>query len=224
MEQYRNVTSYQQLLDLNCDFIEGRINWTPYHQQPFNTGPLKDELIKTNQIGFLTLGGQCSEDTPTSEKKLFLDGYFDPREIKKFIKYLKKFKKIEYFIELPNKEIKTNIRNWHLNENGVYYNSLARFKQGHTWKDNIILKLQDLSYITQNYWKSFDNIITILEKYAFVHIQHRSFHNHDNDLYQIVNGYKKSTSFGKRGKRFKKHLTLQQINKDIKYLLKNLKK
>jgi len=196
-EKFHSVRSFEDLLKLNVDFIEGKIKWTPYHQKEYTAGPLQPDLIKTNQLGFLTLGGQCAEDTPTEEKKLFLDGYLKPKLVRNFIKYLKRFPKIEYFIEFPNKQIKTNIRDWHnvynAKENqNVYFNSLARVKKSpsdNSWINTDILPFRDISYITFNFWKGFDNILNILKEYSFIHIQHRSFHNTNNDLYTIINGY-----------------------------------
>ena len=231
-DRYHSVRSFGELLKLNIEFIEGKINWTPYHQKPYNPGPLQQDLIKTNELGFLTLGGQCAEDTPTEEKKLFLDGYLKVPLVRNFIKYLKQFPKIEYFIELPNKEIKTNIRNWHnvynTKENQmVYFNSLARVKKSPSdqeWINTDILPFRDISYITFNFWKGFDNILNILKEYSFVHIQHRSFHNLNNDLYTIINGYfdqkgykpkktkkQKSNNFGK---------SLSELERDLKKLKK----
>ena len=201
MEQYKSVKSFDTLIKLNVDFINGVINWTPYHQKPIeNTGPMKESLIEVNQSGFLTLGGQCSEDTPTQEKKLFLDGYLHHDKVRNFIKYLKEYKKIEYFIEFPNKEIKTNIRNWknqyNIKENqNIYFNSLARVKKGDEWINTDILPFRDISYITLNFWKPFDNILNILKDYCFVHIQHRSFHNNANDLYPLIINYFKQSHF-----------------------------
>jgi hypothetical protein len=184
------------------------------------------------------LGGQCAEDIPTEEKKLFLDGYLKPDLIRNFIKYLKRFPKIEYFIELPNKEIKTNIRNWHnvynTKENQmVYFNSLARIKKlpsDKEWINTDILPFRDISYITLNFWKGFDNIIKILKEYPFVHIQHRSFHNTNNDLYIIINGYLTSDQKGykpKKSKNLKKKKSnnfgksLSELQRDLKLLSLN---
>lgn len=229
-ELYKSASNYEDLIKLNIDFIEGRINWTPYHQQPYIPGPLQDQLVKTNRLKFLTLGGQCAEDTPTEEKKLFLDGYLHPDLVRNFVKYLKRFPKIEYYIEfLSTKQIKTNIRNWHNHYNfqenqSVYFNSLSRVKQGNEWKNKDILPFRDLSYITLKYWNGFPNILKILQNYAFVHIQHRSFHNLKNDLYTIINGYlqsdqssykpkkKKENHFGKSLKKLK---SLKELYSDL---------
>jgi hypothetical protein len=233
---YHSIGSFDELLDANVDFIEGKIKWTPYHQKEYTPGPLKQDLIKTNKLGFLTLGGQCAEDTPTQEKKLFLDGYLKPDLIRNFIKYLKRFPKIEYFIELPNKEIKTNIRDWHneynVKENQtIYYNSLVRVKKSpsdQNWINTDILSFRDISYITLNYWKGFDNIINILKEYAFIHIQHRSFHNLNNDLYTIINGYLKSNKSSYKPKKNKNSFGKNKFNLKILLMdykvLMNLKK
>jgi len=253
---YHSIGSFDELLDTNVDFIEGKIKWTPYHQKEYTPGPLKQDLIKINKLGFLTLGGQCAEDTPTQEKKLFLDGYLKVSLIRNFIKYLKKFPKIEYFIELPDnldsknqnsKEIKTNIRDWHneynIKENqSVYFNSLVRVKKSPSdkeWINTDILPFRDISYITLNFWKGFDNIIKILKDYAFVHIQHRSFHNTNNDLYTIINGYlsdsknKLSDQKGYKPKKSKKEKknhfgkskhfgqSLSELKRDLKLLSLN---
>jgi len=234
--KFKEVRSFNELLKLNIDFINGIIKWTPYHQKELIAGPLKDQLIETNKLGFLTLGGQCAEDTPTQEKKLFLDGYLKPDLIRNFIKYLKQFPKIEYFIELPNKEIKTNIRDWHneynVKENqSIYYNSLARVKKSpsdQNWINTDILPFRDISYITLNYWKGFDNIINILKDYSFIHIQHRSFHNLNNDLYTIINGYLKSDKSSYKPKKNKNSFGKNKFNLKILLIdykvLMNLKK
>jgi len=244
MEEYKKVKSYSDLIKFNISFINAKINWTPYHQKRLeHVGELKDDLIETNRLGFLTLGGQCALDTPTEEKKLFLDGYLDPKLVRNFIKYLKKFKKIEYFIELPDKSIKTNIRNWHnvfnVRENQtVYYNSLSRTRNNTSeeWMNNDNIPFRDLTYITLNAWKGFDNILSILKNYSFVHIQHRSFHNKSNDLYTIINGYLKSdqksykpkkqkNSFGNNLAELKRDLNLvqQKSSFGLKFNKENIK-
>ena len=76
MEEWKSSRSYEDLLRLNIRYIEGKINWAPYHKKPINHGPLKDDLIKVNELGFLTLGGQCAMDTSVEEKKLFLEKIF----------------------------------------------------------------------------------------------------------------------------------------------------
>jgi hypothetical protein len=165
------------------------------------------------------------------EKKLFLDGYLHPSMVRNFIKYLKGFSKIEYFIEFPNKEIKTNIRNWHVNlkknnfKYNYYFNSLSRVKQNNTWINTDILPFRDISYITLNSWKSFDNILKVLKDYCFIHIQHRSFHNTKNDLYSIIldSPIKFSLQNGKKFKPEKKNkfgktysnYTLIELERDL---------
>jgi len=242
MEEYKKVKSYSDLVKLNVDFINDKINWTPYHQKPLeNVGELKEQLLETNRLGFLTLGGQCAMETPNEEKKLFLDGYLDPKLVRNFIKYLKKFKKIEYFIELPNKSIKTNIRNWHnvfnVRENQtVYFNILSRTRNNTSeeWTNNDNIPFRDLTYITLNAWKGFDNILSILKDFAFVHIQHRSFHNKSNDIYNVINGYLKSdqksykpkkqkNSFGNNLAELKRDLNLVQIQNSFGVKNKNIK-
>ena len=200
MELYEKVTSYEQLLDLNVKFINDDRNLLLFHQKPIeNTGPLKQTLIELNQKGFLTLGGQCAVDTPTFEKKLFLDGYLDPKLVRNFIKHLKGFKKIEFFIEFPNKQIKTNIRNWKVSgENqAFYFNSLARTRKSdqEEWTNTDVLPFKSISsYITSKFWKPYNNVISILKNYAFVHLQHHSFHDTNNDIYTIINDFLKGRS------------------------------
>jgi hypothetical protein len=231
MEHYKKVETYTDLIKLNVDFINAKINWTPYHQKPLeHLGNLKEDLIETNRLGFLTLGGQCALDTPTEEKKLFLDGYLDPKLVRNFIKYLKKFKKIEYFIELPDKSIKTNIRNWHnvfnVRENQtVYYNSLSRTRNNTSeeWMNNDNIPFRDLTYITLNAWKGFDNILSILKDYAFIHIQHRSFHNKSNDLYTIINGYLKSDQRSYKPKKSKDKKQKNNFGSNLTELKRDLK-
>jgi len=218
MELYEKVTSYDQLLDLNVKFINDEIKWTPYHQKPIeNTGPLKQTLIDINQKGFLTLGGQCAVDTPTFEKKLFLDGYLDPKLVRNFIKYLKGFKKIEFFIEFPNKQIKTNIRNWKVNSENqaFYFNSLARTRKSDQdeWTNTDVLPFKSISsYITSNFWKPYNNVISILKNYAFVHLQHHSFHDTNNDLYTIIDGFLKSSGNSQFGLK-RKYIILNKNKK-----------
>ena len=228
MEQYKSVSNYQDLINLNIDFIEGKINWTPYNQKPYEPGQLKEDLIETNRLGFLTLGGQSAVDTSIEEKKLFLDGYLKPDLVRNFIKYLKQFKKIEYYIEfLSTKEIKTNIRNWHnaynFKENqSLYYNSLARVKKDQEWQNTDTLPFRDLSYITLKYWNGYPNILNILKDYCFVHIQHRSFHNLNNDLYNVINGYLKNPGSFKPKKQKKNHFGKSTVRK-LKELVSDLK-
>jgi len=221
-EKYKTVTTYQELIDLNIDFINGNIDWTPFHQKPLpEIEEARDKLVNLNRLNFLTLGGQCAVDTPTVEKKLFLDGYLDPGLVRNFTKYLKQFEKIEYFIELPDLEIKTNIRNWHLQPDNVYFTSLFRTRNGveSEWTNNLILPFRDISYITENVWKGYPKAIEILKTYAFVHIQHRSFHNVNNDLYDIMLGFlepKSEFSFGLR----KRSNGLKRLKSDLQKLNK----
>lgn len=203
-DKYSSVNTYENLIELNIQFIEGGIDWTPFHQKPLpDLGENFDKLIKINRLNFLTLGGQCAVDTPTLERKLFFDGYLKPELVRNLTKYLKQFKKIEYFIQLPSLEIKTNIRNWHLQPANVYFTSLFRTRPNPDteWTNRLILPFQDLGFITENVWKGYPKAIDILKNYAFVHIQHRSFHNVNNDLYDIMLGYleqqKGKLNFGK---------------------------
>ncbi len=231
MELYKKVSTFDELLKLNIDFINGVITSTPYHSEPYKIESNEStDLIETNRLGFLTLGGQCAEDTPTHEKRLFLDGYIHQDLVRNFVKYLKNFKKIEYYIEfLSSKQIKTNIRNWKNapNNGGIYYNSLSRSKQGEEWKDDMVLPFQDLTYITSKYWNNYPNIIKILSNYAFVHIQHRSFHNLNNDLYTVINGYLKSDQSSYKPKKQKNNAfgvynyQLHQLQSDLKKLQLN---
>jgi len=211
MEEWKSVGSYNDLIKKNIDFIEGRLQLAPYHQAPINdTGPLRDDLVEINKLGFITLGGQCALDTPEHEKKLYLNGYLSPSKVRNFIKYLKDFKKIEYFIEFPNKEIKTNIRNWHINYNikenqSVYFSSLGRVKKDNTWVDTDILPFRDINYITLTFWKDTPKILDVLKEYCFIHIQHRSFHNTTNDLYTIVKGFFAKKDFKPKKDKSEKH-------------------
>ena len=90
MELYKKVSRFDELLKLNIDFINGVITSTPYHSEPYKieSNDNTNDLIETNRLGFLTLGGQCAEDTPTNEKRLFLDGYIHQDLATKHIQFV----------------------------------------------------------------------------------------------------------------------------------------
>ena len=58
--RWYQVKTYDDLLKLNIEFINGKIEWTPYHCGPLHTLSLQliDNLVKLHHYGILTVGGQ----------------------------------------------------------------------------------------------------------------------------------------------------------------------
>lgn len=59
-DPYKNVTTFQQLLDLNVRYLRGEKIVTPYHFDSVDeeTLPLLDRLVRINKAGFLSVEGQ----------------------------------------------------------------------------------------------------------------------------------------------------------------------
>lgn len=60
MFSYRSVRTYDDLLHLNVEFIQGRLPMTPYHCGPLNdeTLPMVEDLVRLHAFGFLSISSQ----------------------------------------------------------------------------------------------------------------------------------------------------------------------
>jgi hypothetical protein len=61
---FHQVRTYRELQDVNIQFLRGEIQKTPYHGGPVDseTIPLLSDLIRLNELGFVTVGGQPAQD------------------------------------------------------------------------------------------------------------------------------------------------------------------
>jgi hypothetical protein len=69
---WKSITSYQDLVDVNVAFLNGKLSRTPYHSGPIDkeTVPLLKKLIKINKMGFVSIEGQpavCSYKNITTK-------------------------------------------------------------------------------------------------------------------------------------------------------------
>jgi hypothetical protein len=102
---FRAIKSYQDLVDVNVAFLQGKIAWTPYHAVPVDkeTVPLLGDLVRINKAGFISLVGQPAEKETGQvdkslqvgdqwfqlEQKSFVGGYMPKSHLLNFIYFMK---------------------------------------------------------------------------------------------------------------------------------------
>jgi serine/threonine protein kinase len=211
MEYFKDVTTFEELTDLNIKHLEKKINWVPYHQKKFE-GTIDPLLINLNESGFLTITGQCYYSGNNIDKKLYIGGYIK-------VGSFNKPSDLEYFIQLPGNKIDTNISDWECAYNSVE-NHVVCFNPLVKKNDKTIIGLpfRDLNYINDLAWGSFENIKQILSKgYCYIHIQSK---NNDPLFYtKILSHLKQKTEFGKMVKLGlgTKDIPFEDINKRIEW-------
>jgi len=74
LEKYQNASSFQDLVSLNKEFIDGAIN-SPYTDglQP-ETTPLKENLLQLNSLGLLTTNSGSGAGCSKKPKRAYLIG------------------------------------------------------------------------------------------------------------------------------------------------------
>ena len=99
---FSSVSSYEELIQTNIAFIEGKIKFSPYHRGPIDpeTIPLLGDLIEINRKGFISTCGQpfIESEIGFNEKRniwwetqqlSFIDGYLPKKYISNFVEFMK---------------------------------------------------------------------------------------------------------------------------------------
>lgn len=89
-EIYAHVTSFNDIVQLNCAFIMGDLYQTPYHGGPLmvESMPMKRDLLTVNQKGFVSYDSQPPMETEDIRQKSYLMGYIRSHawySVKKYI-------------------------------------------------------------------------------------------------------------------------------------------
>lgn len=74
---WREAKSFGELCELNAQFIEGEIDYSPTYGASSldeESGPLLTHLAALNRAGILTLGSQPGQDHGHSKQRAYLDG------------------------------------------------------------------------------------------------------------------------------------------------------
>jgi hypothetical protein len=74
---WNNMTTIKELQTTTIEFIKGNLTQTPNHYGPLemDSQKLKTQLIKLNELGFITTGGQGSLDEKGFCEKTWIDYY-----------------------------------------------------------------------------------------------------------------------------------------------------
>lgn len=106
---YSAVTTFDELIQANVAFLEGKVEETPYHYGPIDpeTVPLVGKLVALNKKGFLSTNGQpaliemgvmpdtcnknrkdCGNVWYIDQQKSYIDGYVKLEKVASLIQYL----------------------------------------------------------------------------------------------------------------------------------------
>jgi len=148
--RWYSVKTYDDLLKLNIEFIDEKIDKTPYSFGPMvGSQELRNNLVKLHQYGILTVGGQetkCEYNMykdnywRSFEQRAYLDFYINLDDNKKlaesFIEYLKN-KNIIYLIKNPNgNAIITNVKGRRFNLTRTSKSTEHKDKDTFLWNDD----------------------------------------------------------------------------------------
>lgn len=87
---FNNVNCIDNLQKLNIDYLKGKIIATNYNYKPLEKESQKiiTELIKMNNLGFITVSSQPGELSKTSKQRGYVRGYILKKKIDEFEKTL----------------------------------------------------------------------------------------------------------------------------------------
>jgi hypothetical protein len=186
MEEYHIVQSYRDLINLNILFIKGQISKTPYHHGPLalDSQESRETLIKMNELGFLSMDGQGPKPEAKHQQKTYISGFMKAELAKPFIKFIKKYPKINYLISFKSQDIKTNIRNWKEDFDNGFINSLTRKRTlDSEWENISFTTFKNVYYDELHGFEDYPNIMEIFEtnEYIYLSLQMKSFCKKDKN-------------------------------------------
>lgn len=114
------VESYADLQYVNIAFLQGKVNYTPYHLAPIDaeTVPLLDYLVRINAHGFISIEGQPAtyyskfiaetwEDDDGTEcgnwwyeeaQKPYIRGFMPVEDIERFVDHMARYKNSYFYM------------------------------------------------------------------------------------------------------------------------------
>jgi hypothetical protein len=215
--KYRKVRTFQDLINLNIQFIKGEIPGTPYHYGALSmdSQEQKDSLIRLNELGFFTMEGQGPMPEAKHQQKVYVSGFMNASLARPFIKFIKKYPKVQYLISFKSQDIKTNIRNWKENFENGFINGLTRKRlPDNEWDIITQTTFKNVYYDELHGFEKFGNIMYLFDQneYIYIQIQLKSFCKKIESVYCdkdylnkiIIEFLSQQTSFGKRCVRPKK--------------------
>jgi hypothetical protein len=89
-KMFIKASSIEEIKNLNMEFIKGNMYATCYHYGPLNSESklIIEELVKMNELGFITTGSQPGEDTNKSKQRGTINGLIERNKHDKFRKIL----------------------------------------------------------------------------------------------------------------------------------------
>jgi hypothetical protein len=121
MNTFRKITTFQELIDANVQFLEGKIHRTPYHCAPVDdeTLPMIDDLVKLNKLGCITITSQPAVDETyyknqkwlQLQQKSFLEGYMPISVLCPFIQFMSTYDQ-EYSYKIYTIKKISGIKKW----------------------------------------------------------------------------------------------------------------
>lgn len=121
-DDYNNVTSFQDLINMNISFLRGIRLITYYHLGVIDpeTIPLLGDLVEINKRGFYSTGGQPGEISSDVNQKSFIEGNLltsDNMSNYRFKDYLFQNNDYYYHMIYPSGKVYSNVP---FNEKGLY--------------------------------------------------------------------------------------------------------
>jgi hypothetical protein len=187
-KDYNKVKTFQDLIDLNIRFIKGELPGTPYHYAALSmdSQESKELLIKINELGFLSMDSQGPKPEEKHQQKTYISGFMKASLSKPFIKFIKKYPKVLYFISFKSQDIKTNIRNWKEDYDNGFISPLTRKRTiDSDWNNISMTPFKNVYYDELNGFEKFGNIMYIFdqEDYVYINLQMKSFCKNDHPVY-----------------------------------------
>ena len=121
MDTFRKISTFQELIDTNVQFLEGKIHHTPYHYGPVDdeTLPMIADLVKLNKLGCITITSQpaVNETYYKNQKwlqlqqKSFLEGYMPISVLCPFIQFMSTYDQ-EYSYKIYTIKKISGLKKW----------------------------------------------------------------------------------------------------------------
>lgn len=135
-----NAKSIDEIKKLNMQFIKGEIYNTCYHYGPLNreSNRVHNELVKMNELGFITTGSQPGEEKVKSQQRGTVSGLIDKRIFEKFRRvmynicddiYIRKCDDVNMLQHLQNLDKEPPFWYWVTVDNGHHFTHTAWCKR-----------------------------------------------------------------------------------------------
>jgi len=184
-DPFRAVQTWDDLLQVNILFLEGKIWGTPYHHGPLepDSVPLMGKLVALHRYGFFSINGQGSLVNEWERQRSFITGFLSADHAEGLANYFQKHRKsfVGRILYLRRQAGSTYLKNdlyysdARLNERTPYNLTQTRSRKDMVWRFFTNFPTTDSATLDEYGYESslfgkYPNIMSLLVDNLFVEV------------------------------------------------------